>query len=201
MRKLSRLNCLLLAIVLGLINMKTAAQIVAWNNNSLSGITAGSINATTNNANLSPSVLSRGAGITATSLTGGYASSGWNVADQTAAIAGNKYYQCTISANANFKVSLFTLDSKLRRSSTGPNVYIWRYSIDGSNFTDIGSQVSFTDATTTGVVQPQINLAGITDLQNVINPTTITLRLYAWGASAVGGTFALGTGNVNSLAF
>ena len=179
MRKICTLKCFLLFSVLVMIAIKGSAQIVAWNNNSLSGVTAGSINATTNNANLNTSVLSRGSGITASSLGGGYASNRWDVADKAAAIAGNKYYQCTISASSNFKVSLSTLDSKLRRSSTGPNAYIWRYSIDGTTFTDIGSSVSFTDANTGGVVQPQINLAGISDLQNVVSPTTITLRLYA----------------------
>ena len=184
----------------GILNFEANAQIVAWNNNSLSGVTAGSINATTNDANLNTSVLSRGSGITATSLSGGYSSSNWIDANEANAITNNRYYQCTISANTNFKVSLSTLDSKLRRTSTGPNAYIWRYSTDGTNFIDIGSSVSFTTTTSTGDVQPQISLSGIAALQNVASGTVITLRLYAWGGAAAG-TLAFGTGNVNSLAF
>ncbi|HEU5167413.1 MAG TPA: hypothetical protein VFU29_17835, partial [Chitinophagaceae bacterium] len=159
------------------------AQIAAWNNNSLSGVTAGSINATTQDPNLNIPVLSRGSGIVATSLTGGYASSNWVDVDENGAITNNRYYQCTIAANSNYKVSLSTLNSKLRRTSTGPNAYIWRYSINGSIFTDIGTPVSFTTTTSGGDVQAQINLSTISALQNVFSGTTITLRLYAWGAS------------------
>jgi hypothetical protein len=198
MRKIYFLFFITLTVIL---TFNATGQIVAWNNNSLSGVTAGSINATTNNANLNTSVLSRGSGITATSLTGGYASSNWIDANQSDAITNNRYYQCIISANSGFKVSLSTLDCKLRRTATGPNAYIWRYSTDGVNFTDIGSPVSFTSTTATGDVQPQINLAGIAALQNVLSGITITLRLYAWGGTAAGGTLAFGTGNVNSLAF
>lgn len=183
-----------------ILNLESTGQIVAWNNNTLSGITAGSINATTNDANLNTSVLSRGSGITPTSLSGGYASSNWVDVNEAGAITNNRYYQCIIAANSSFKVSLSTLDSKLRRTSTGPNAYIWRYSTDGVSFTDIGSSVSFTTTTSTGDVQPQISLSGIAALQNVTSGTTITLRLYAWGGAAAG-TLAFGTGNVNSLAF
>jgi trimeric autotransporter adhesin len=200
MTKLFTTRILLPILFLGFTQLEGWGQIVAWNNNALSGITAGSLNATTNNTNLNTSVLSRGAGIVASSLGGGYASNTWIDANQAAAIINNRYYQCTISPNTNYKVSLSTLDFKLRRSSTGPNVYIWRYSTDGTNFTDIGTPVSFTTTTATGDVQPQILLSGITALQNVLSGTTITLRLYAWGGTAAGGTLAFGTGNVNSLA-
>jgi trimeric autotransporter adhesin len=199
MRKLFTLKYLLIVLFLGASSLQGWGQIVAWNNNTLSGVTAGSLNATTNNTNLNTAVLSRGAGITASSLTGGYASNNWVGASQAIAITNNLYYQCTITANSGFQASLSTLDFKLRRSGSGPNAYIWRYSIDGTNFTDIGSSVPFTTTTATGDVQPQINLSAIAALQNVASGTTITLRLYAWGGAAAG-TLAFGTGNVNSLA-
>ena len=200
MRKSFTLKHLLIVLFFSMLFNEGFAQIAAWNNNSLSGVTSGSINATTQDPNLNIPVLSRGSGVTATSLTGGYASSNWVDVDENGAITNNRYYQCTIAANSNYKVSLSTLNSKLRRTSTGPNAYIWRYSINGSNFTDIGTPVSFTTTTSGGDVQPQINLSTISALQNVFSGTTITLRLYAWGASGSAGTLAFGTGNVNSLA-
>ncbi len=183
------------------ISLSGFGQIAAWNNNSLSGVTAGSINATTNDGNLNTSVLSRGSGITATSLGGGYASSGWNVSTEALAVSGNKYYQATINAASGFQVSLSTLDWKVRNTSTGAQTVIWAYSTDGSNFTDIGSPISLGTTPSGGTVQAQISLSGISALQNVPNSTTITFRLYGWGASASTGTLAFGTGNVNSLAF
>jgi hypothetical protein len=200
MRKLFTLKHLLLFLFFFTLLNEGFAQIAAWNNNSLSGVTSGSINATTQDPNLNIPVLSRGSGIIATSLSGGYASSNWVDVDENGAIANNRYYQCTIAANSNYKVSLSTLNSKLRRTSTGPNAYIWRYSINGTSFTDIGTAVSFTTTTSGGDVQPQINLSTISALQNVFSGTTITLRLYAWGASGSAGTLSFGTGNVNSLA-
>lgn len=179
------------------------SQITAWNTNSLTGATSGSINATTTNANLLTPVLSRGAGIVAASLSSGYSSNNWVDVSEATAITNNRYYQCTISANTSYIVSLSTLDSRLRRTSSGPDTYIWRFSTDGTNFTDIGSSVSFSTTGSTGDAQSQISLSGITGLQNVASGTTITLRLYAWrvatgGASA--GTLAFGTTNANSLA-
>ncbi|MCX6173831.1 MAG: T9SS type A sorting domain-containing protein [Ignavibacteriales bacterium] len=51
--------------------------------------------------------------------------------------------------------------------------------------------MSFT-STVDGVDQSQINLTVISALQNVLSGTTITIRLYAWGATTTGGTFAIG---------
>ncbi len=193
-----------IAIVLYLIGGTTVAwgQIAAWDNYSLSGITSGSLSATTNDANLNTSVLSRGSGITASSLNQGYASIDWITSATTEALAksGNLYYQVVINASSGYQVSLSTLDARLRRTSSGPNAYIWSYGPDGTNFIDIGSSVSFTTTGSTGDVQTQIDLSGISSLQNVMSGTTITLRLYAWGASSGSGSLAFGTTNANSLA-
>jgi hypothetical protein len=122
-------------------------QIAAWNNNALTGVTYGSISATTLNPNLETAVLSRGDGVVATSLGGGYASSGWVDADLAGAIANKRYYQATLISKNGYSISLSTLDAKLRRTSTGPNTYIWRYSLDGINFNSIGSGNTFTTTT------------------------------------------------------
>lgn len=176
-----------------------SAQIVAWNTYGLSGNTNGSLNATTNDANLNTSALSRGIGLTANTLTNGYSSKGWVDADEAEAITNNRYYQITINAKPGNSVSLLTLDSHLRRTGTGPDVYIWRYSIDGTNFTDIGALIPFSSDESSGLDQTQIDLSGISDLQNVGSSTTVYLRLYAWDGSGTG-TFAFGTKDANSLA-
>ena len=60
--------------------------------------------------------------------------------------------------------------------------------MNGTDFTEIGSDVSFT-STTDGVAQTQISLAGITALQNA---KAVTFRIYAWGATTNNtGTFAI----------
>jgi hypothetical protein len=87
----------------------------------------------------------------------------------------------SISAASGYQVSLSSLDVKLRRAgTTAPTTYLWRYSTDGTTFTDIGTDITYTGAGN-GDVQPTIDLSGIAALQNVTGGTAITFRLYAWG--------------------
>lgn len=169
------------------------STILSWNT---AAGTTGSHNATVNNANLQTSVLSRGP-----ALTYNNSSSNSYVAifpigqDKTAAKAGS-YFQVTIQAKAGYYVSLSALDAIMRRASiTSPGNYRWAYSLDGTNFTEIGDNDSFISRTATdnnnGEVQPTIDLGGIMALQYVPSNVTITLRLYAWG----------GTDNVSSSNF
>ena len=169
------------------------SQILAWNLNGALGSET-SIDASTKDVNLNTSSLTRGAGITATALANAFSGNGWNVATETDAITGNKYFQFTINASTNYKVSLSTLDVFFRRSSTGPNTFQWKYSLDGfaSAGINIGGNISYTGTNTNGDAQSQISLSGIAQLQNVVSPATITIRLYGWGATGSTGTFAIG---------
>ncbi|HRH69123.1 MAG TPA: lamin tail domain-containing protein, partial [Flavobacteriales bacterium] len=187
---------------LPLMNM---AQILAWQFGSPASLgNEVTYAATTVNTDLAGSNLSRGGGVNPSALARVFSATAFDVAATEAnAITNNEYLQFTVAANPGFQVSLSTLDCRLRRSSTGPNAYQWYYSVDGTNFTPIGSDVSFT-STVDGVDQTQVVLSGITALQNVTSSTTITMRIYAWGATNTGGTFAIGrygTGiTTNSLA-
>lgn len=168
-------------------------QIAAWQLNSAAGNET-TINATTLDANLNNSSLTRGSGINATALVQTYNSSNYTVSGTKAnAISANKFVYFIINAKAGYQVSLSTLDARFRRSSAGPNAFRWQYSIDGTNFTDIGSaDISFSSTNTDGVAQTQIDLSVISALQNVTNSVTITIRLLGWGATNTGGTFAIG---------
>ncbi|MBS1939337.1 MAG: lamin tail domain-containing protein, partial [Bacteroidetes bacterium] len=182
-------------------------QIAAWQFGSPASTgSEATYSATTLDANLAPgTALSRGSGISATGLVRAFSANSWDIgANQTAAITNNEYFQFSLGAAAGYQVSLSTLDAKIRRTSSGPNAYLWRYSLDGTTFNDIGTPVSYTGTESDGLVQAQINLSGIAGLQAVQSGTTITMRLYAWGATSLTGTFAVGrygTGlTTNSLA-
>ncbi|MEO6315859.1 MAG: choice-of-anchor J domain-containing protein [Chitinophagaceae bacterium] len=191
----------LYTLVIALIPMLAWSQILSWNFTGAAGNET-SIAATAKDANLSSSMVARGSGVTATALANAFSSSGWNVASQALAISGNKYLQFTVNALPGYQVSLSGLDAYFRRSSTGPNAFQWQYSLD--NFatagTDFGPAISYTATTSNGDPQAAISSAGISALQNVPSSTTVTLRLYGWGASAAGGTFALGRPANASLA-
>ena len=176
-------------------------QIVAWdfNGNARNEVT---VNATTNNANLNTSSISRGSGleIPPTPPVNTFSADDYNnFGTQGDAITSNDYLQFQVSAINGYQVSLSTLDATFRRSSTGPNAFIWRYSLDGTNFTDIGTTISYLTNPATGTAQTQIILSGIAALQNVVSGTTITFRLYGWGATGSSGTFAIGRLSGNDL--
>ena len=191
---------LLLALVatLGLLS----AQILAWEFNTLAGNEV-SVDATTNDANLATSVITRGAGLNASALGNAYSATNYTASGTKAdAITNNKYFEFSIAPNTGYEASLSTLDANFRRSSTGPNAFAWQYSLDAfaTSGVAIGSDVSYTGTDKNGLAQTQISLSGITALQDVASGTTITIRLYGWGASATTGTFALGRLAGNDLA-
>jgi len=195
MIKIFTLKFLFCAILFGSAISQGQAQIIAWQFGSpASAGNEVTFTATTNNANLNSSILSRGSGIAATALGRAFSANLWtNSGTKTDAITNNQYYTFSVKANTGYKFSLSTLDVRLRRSgATAPNPYIWRYSTDGTTFIDIGSDISFT-STADGVTQTQLDLSLITPLQNVPSATTITFRLYGWGATlASSPTFAIG---------
>ncbi|HNP55066.1 MAG TPA: hypothetical protein PKK69_10610, partial [Ferruginibacter sp.] len=177
-RQYQRLLLLLMVLVGG---MSASAQIAAWQLNGAAGSET-SINASTVNTNLNTPSLVRNGSVNVSALANTFCGTNFPASGTRAdAVSNNRGMSFTISAKPGFKVSLSTLDVRFRRSSAGPNAFIWRYSIDGTNFTDIGTDISYTATTTGGDAQTQINLSGITALQNVASGTTITIRLNGWG--------------------
>src|SRR6185369_9259752 len=138
-------------------------------------------------------------GINASALANTFSSTNFTALGTKAdAITNNKFVQFTVAANSGYAVSLSTLDARFRRSCTVPNSFRWQYSTDGTNFTDVGpADISYTMTTTGGDAQTQIDLTTVSALQNVTIGTTITIRLLCWGASATGGTFAIGRSLTN----
>ncbi|MFT3680677.1 MAG: hypothetical protein QM791_10420 [Ferruginibacter sp.] len=204
----TRKNLSRLFLLTGILLMSvciTQAQIATWNTFSASGTVApGTWPVTTSSINLLASDISRGAGVTSAALANGFSGTDWVATTQANAQTANDYYQFSVVAQSGYKASLSSLSFKLRRSSTGANKYIWRYSLDGTNFTDITASLntSYTSTATNGDAFGPVDLSTITALQNVVSTTTITFRLYAWGGSASTGSFAIGrslSGTENSL--
>jgi len=188
----------ILALVLLMVRPLLAApvSIVALDTNGLLGSEV-TVNATTNNANLNVVTLSRGAGVSIppippanTFVEDSFLPGGLKVN----AIALGEYFQFQISPKATYKVSLSTLDFNIRRSATGPQNYQWQYSFDGfaTAGIDVGLDGTYVGTVTGGAAMPQIDMSGVAALQNIPAGTTVTFRLYAWGATDANGTFAIG---------
>ncbi|MGH9948038.1 MAG: beta strand repeat-containing protein [Pyrinomonadaceae bacterium] len=178
----------------GIAMLMVDSVILAWESNGLAGNEAAFLPDEVDLL-LSSANVTRGSGINAAALANTFNSNGFTLNGTFAdAIANGDYLQFSVTPIASSQVSLSAIDANFRRSAAGPNMFQWQYSLDGfaTPGVSIGSEVTFTDANTSGIAQPQINLVGISALQNVPNPASITLRLYGYGATAIAGTFAIG---------
>jgi hypothetical protein len=165
---------------------KTSAQIAAWDffgENTANATSAAELfDASLDSSNL----ISRGAGAAASTGANSFRTQGFQ--NNGIATTNTDYFQTTISAAAGYSLSLSTIDAKSAGTGTfaaSPGVTSqFAYSLDGTNFTLIGSP-SIT--TGTPATLGTISLAGIPALQNVSDSVTVTIRYYASGQTTTGG--------------
>jgi len=150
----------------------------------------------TSSPNLTVVGLTRGSGVGISGTAAGntWGANDWNatataITTPAAAIADGAFATFSVAPKAGYKFSISGIAAyNVRRSSTGPTIGLWQYSVDGTTFTDIGTQITWGNVTsgTSGNAQGAINLSGITALQDVAEGTTVTFRLINWGASGTG---------------
>lgn len=176
---------------------------------------------TTEAAGVTGLELTRGAGIVAAGLANGFSSSGWAAADASRqnAIDASEYYQWGFTVDPGYTANLDTLDFSLRRSAVAaPMNYEVVASLDG--FATPGTTVATfqylgrSSGTAPGTVTPgqwmttdtpgqnngnpidTIDLSGISLLQNLPAGSTVSFRLYAWGAGGGADTNTVALGRV-----
>lgn len=172
---------------------RAEAQLVAWN---LSGATGNETTQVSNvgNGNMEISTLKRGSGVTAAAANSAFSSTWPQIAVQTQ----NCYYEFTVKAKEGYKVSLSSIDVKLRVQTNGPKTYIWKYSLDGGeNFTDIGTPYTLTTgnfdfSNNDGIQQPTLDISGICALQNLPSSLPVVFRIYAWNSGNATSAFRIG---------
>jgi len=133
----------------------------------------------------SPSALTRGPGAGPSNAANSFRTVGFQ--NNGISVANSDYFQNTFSATTGYTLSLSTIDANFAGTtsfSSTPGVNMqYAYSLDGNNFTLIGS--SFSKIGNGNMTQ--INLSGISALQNVSASTTVTIRFYASGQTTTGG--------------
>jgi hypothetical protein len=146
-----------------------------------------SYTSTTTDSNVVVSNLIRGTGnvITSSGHTGGFIGYMTISANKQEALSNNCYYEFNIQAQPGSNISLYGIETKLRRQEFSASTYRWMYSLDGTGFTDLGTEdVIMTEfADNTGYVQPALLLNGNSDLQNLPADKPVIFRLYAWGGT------------------
>jgi hypothetical protein len=160
------------------------------------------------NNNVTIGGLTRGSGVTTqgTAAANAWGGAGFydNVIPATSqsastAAANGNFFTFSFRAKPGYTLSVTQIAAyNIRRSGTGPLRFIWQYSIDGTNFTDIGTFLETLGNTTdVGNAQSAIDLSTITALQNATPTTTITFRVLAWSTTSNGGTFYFNGGGAN----
>jgi hypothetical protein len=124
--------------------------------------------------NVSVSGIGRGTGINPNAGMDRYNANSWN----TAAIDLSAYFTWTITPTSGFQADFLSFVYTGQATSTGPTSFAFRSSVD--------SFVSNIGTPTAGGATIPLSAAAYQDVNSAIE-----FRLYAWGASATGGTFSV----------
>lgn len=141
--------------------------------------------------------FTRGSGVIATGTSAANAWGGAGYADGLAATAqtlatainNGNFVSYTVTAKPGFKVSFTEIPLHYIRISAAaaPHIHQWQYSLDGTNFTNVGDEQVANRTTSPGDPQGPIDLSRTADLQDVPAGTTVTFRLVSYYASGDNG--------------
>lgn len=164
-------------------NSSSNAQILAtWAFDSQNTATTTPANGTASAAVWSAGTVSYFGGNTSVATDKAMSMTGFNTTTQATA----KYLQFTITPNANYAMSLNSIRFYDQRSAQGPLNWVLRSSLDNyASDLNTPSPSASSDAFST---TPQNVDLGI-NFQNIT--TTVTFRLYAYGATSASGTWRL----------
>lgn len=164
--------------------MMGIAQIASWDFTGENTLATSTAEVYVANLDASPT-LTRGAGAAASAGNNSFRTVGF--LNNGISVANTDYFENTFSAAPGYTLSLTTIDAYFAGTtsfSNSPGVSMqYAYSLDGTNFTLIGSPF----VRIGNGAMSQINLSGISVLQNVAANITVTIRLYASGQTTTGG--------------
>ena len=174
----------LLLILITLLPLISIAQIASWDFTGENTLATSTAEVYVANLDASPT-LTRGASAAASAGNNSFRTVGF--LNDGISVANTDYFENTFSAAPGYELSLSSIDASFAGTtsfSASPGVTMqYAYSLDGTNFTLIGSPfVKIGNGAMT-----QIDLSGITALQNVPDNITVTIRLYASGQTTTGG--------------
>lgn len=166
-----------------------AGVLLAWEFNGLSNSGSSPFASAVTATNLSSGGLTRGSGVSSGTDANGWGGTGFASASATAAASNGQFVTFTVQASSGYQVSLQKIQPYLvkRQTAGAPTDGRWQYSLDGTNFTDLTSDINWGGSNGVGVRQASIDLTGVAALQNVASTTTITFRVLNWNGS--NGTF------------
>ena len=179
-------------VLLGLFFVDTSTAqgtLGRWQMCGLSGST-GSVNPTGVDANTTFSTLTRGSGLSSSSVSDGYTSRGFSTSNLIT--SNNDYYEFTITPNAGYKISLSALKIRDQRSTNFSTFDVnLRFSDDG-----YASDVVAPWLPSTTLTNRTLDLSGVAALQN--RTTAITFRIYGSDSNSTSDTYGFFCQGTNS---
>jgi len=142
-----------------------------------------------NDANLTASTMSRGAGLTASTNAQRLNATNWALTSIANAVSENKYMEFTITPQTGFQFSVSSIFINLQRSATGPSAVALRSSVDGYA-SDLDQVFSIVDNTSTQSFT-------FTFTQNN-SSVPVTYRFYMY-AEATAGSGGIGDGTGDDI--
>lgn len=182
---------------------QSSGVMLAWDVNGQSNFGTQGLAATTVAAsNTNSTGLTRGSGV---GTSGSAASNAWGgnnwASTSSAGISGSEYVTFGLTVGTGYTESLSSIDMNYRRSSTGPDNGYWQYQIGSGSWTLIGDESNeFSSTSSSGAAMAELNLSGITALQNLAAGTKVTFRLTPYGATSSSGTWYVYNETGNDLA-
>lgn len=182
------LKSLVFAVLMTVLGNVGNGQILTFEFSSLAGNEA-TANSNYNDANLTSSIISRGAGLTASTNGGRFNATNWALTSIANAVSGNNYMEFTITPDAGYQFSVSSIYIQMQRSSTGPRGIALRSSVDGYA-TNLDVEYSISDVTTTQNFTFTFAQAN--------SSAAVTYRIYMY-AEATGGSGGIGDGAGNDI--
>ena len=137
----------LMALMLVMTSMRGWGQILTFEFSALAGDEVSAVS-NANDANLTPSTITRGAGLTAAGNGGRFNATNWAVTSIANAVSGNNYMEFTITPQSGYQFSVSSIYIQLQRSGTGPRGIAIRNSVD-SYAANLDQEYAITDNTST----------------------------------------------------
>ena len=161
--------------------MTQAADIAKWDFTGAAGNQA-SQSSSFAATGVTAGVVTRGAGVTASTAGNSISASGWTT---SASPDITDYYEFSITADSSTTLDIDTISFAERRSSTGIRTWSVRSSLD-NYATDIVNPTTVPDDTFS-----RDQTVTLTAAFNAINNTTVTFRIYGYTAEAAAGTWRI----------
>lgn len=175
----------LLLVVLLFVNFCSFGQILTFDFAGLAGNEATAVS-NSNDANLTTSTISRGAGLTASTNADRFNATDWATTSIANAVTGNDYMEFTITPTVGYQFSVSSIVVIWQRSGTGNTAIALRNSVDGYA-ANLDTQKAITDNTSSQTFTFTFTQANST--------SAVTYRIYGYAEAAGGTGGPEGTGN------